>query len=167
MVSADRRVPTYVHIALNNLPQLSTVNDVAARTSTHDQADAAGVGKTTLAHVAARHCGYRVVEINASDERSRGALLSAVAAAVQMQPVLGDRRPNCLVIDEIDGALGGTTGRAGGGAPAAGGARGRARGPHVCAHLGGGRPYSRAAARLAAAWQHARAVPVTPLRASS
>lgn len=119
MVSADRRVPTYVHIALNNLPQLSTVNDVAARTSAHDQADAAGVGKTTLAHVAARHCGYRVVEINASDERSRGALLSAVAAAVQMQPVLGDRRPNCLVIDEIDGALGGTAGRAGGGAVAA------------------------------------------------
>eukprot|EP00892_Ulva_mutabilis_P008222 jgi/Ulvmu1/5772/UM025_0026.1 len=78
-----------------------------------------GVGKTTLAHVAARHCGYRVVEINASDERSRGALLSAAAAAVQMQPVLGERRPNCLVIDEIDGALGGAAGRAGGGAVAA------------------------------------------------
>lgn len=48
-----------------------------------------GVGKTTLAHVAARHCGYRVVEINASDERSRGALLSAVNSAVQVRrPVL-------------------------------------------------------------------------------
>lgn len=23
-----------------------------------------GLGKTTLAHVAARHCGYRVVEVN-------------------------------------------------------------------------------------------------------
>lgn len=80
----------------------------------------AGVGKTTLAHVAARHCGYRVVEINASDERSRSALLSAAAAAVQMQPVLGDRRPNCLVIDEIDGALGGGAGDgAGGGAVSA------------------------------------------------
>lgn len=43
-----------------------------------------GVGKTTLAHVAARHCGYRVVEINASDERSRGALLNAVNSAVQV-----------------------------------------------------------------------------------
>lgn len=43
-----------------------------------------GVGKTTLAHVVARHCGYRVVEINASDERSRGALLGAINSAVQV-----------------------------------------------------------------------------------
>lgn len=28
-----------------------------------------GLGKTTLAHLVARHCGYNVVEINASDER--------------------------------------------------------------------------------------------------
>lgn len=32
-----------------------------------------------------------------------------------MQPVLGDRRPNCLVIDEIDGALGGGAAAGGGG----------------------------------------------------
>lgn len=29
-----------------------------------------GLGKTTLAHIAARHAGYNVVEINASDERT-------------------------------------------------------------------------------------------------
>ncbi|KAH7521831.1 hypothetical protein FEM48_Zijuj07G0073800 [Ziziphus jujuba var. spinosa] len=29
-----------------------------------------GLGKTTLAHVAAKHCGYRVIEVNASDDRS-------------------------------------------------------------------------------------------------
>lgn len=29
-----------------------------------------GLGKTTLAHIAARHAGYNIVEINASDERS-------------------------------------------------------------------------------------------------
>lgn len=29
-----------------------------------------GLGKTTLAHIAARHAGYNVVEVNASDERS-------------------------------------------------------------------------------------------------
>lgn len=28
-----------------------------------------GLGKTTLAHVAARHAGYNIVEINASDDR--------------------------------------------------------------------------------------------------
>lgn len=77
-------------------------------------AGAPGIGKTTLAHIAARHCGYRVVEINASDERSGPALMNAVAAAVQMQPVLGERRPNCLVIDEIDGAA--SEGHAGTGA---------------------------------------------------
>lgn len=29
-----------------------------------------GLGKTTLAHIAAKHAGYNVVEINASDERT-------------------------------------------------------------------------------------------------
>lgn len=31
-------------------------------------------GKTTLAHVAARHCGYAPMEINASDDRSAKSL---------------------------------------------------------------------------------------------
>jgi chromosome transmission fidelity protein 18 len=29
-----------------------------------------GLGKTTLAHVVAKHAGYNVVEMNASDDRS-------------------------------------------------------------------------------------------------
>lgn len=33
-----------------------------------------GMGKTTLAHVVATHCGYRPFEINASDDRSAPAL---------------------------------------------------------------------------------------------
>ncbi|KAK9821413.1 hypothetical protein WJX81_000979 [Elliptochloris bilobata] len=72
---------------------------------------APGLGKTTLAHVAARHCGYRPVEINASDDRSAANLMARVADAVQMTAVLGARRPNCVVIDEIDGATGGAEGR--------------------------------------------------------
>ena len=72
---------------------------------------APGIGKTTLAHVVAKHAGYRVVEVNASDDRGADALKSKVLDAVQMQPVMGDKRPNCLVIDEIDGALGGAEGR--------------------------------------------------------
>ncbi|EDQ90773.1 uncharacterized protein MONBRDRAFT_2458, partial [Monosiga brevicollis MX1] len=64
-----------------------------------------GVGKTTLAHVVARHAGYSSVEINASDDRSPAALKERVINATQMQEVIGrDRRPNCLVLDEIDGA---------------------------------------------------------------
>lgn len=72
---------------------------------------APGLGKTTLANVAAAHCGYRVVEINASDERQASAIKKRVTDSVQMQSVIGDSRPNCVVIDEIDGLLGGPEGR--------------------------------------------------------
>ncbi|MBV97770.1 Chromosome transmission fidelity protein 18, partial [Eschrichtius robustus] len=64
-----------------------------------------GLGKTTLAHVIARHAGYSVVEMNASDDRSPEAFRMRIEAATQMESVLGTGgRPNCLVIDEIDGA---------------------------------------------------------------
>ena len=72
---------------------------------------APGVGKTTLAHVAARHAGYRVVEVNASDDRSAEALTTRVLDATQMRAVIGDKRPSCVVIDEIDGATGGAEGK--------------------------------------------------------
>ncbi|KAL8128846.1 hypothetical protein V2J09_018001 [Rumex salicifolius] len=65
-----------------------------------------GLGKTTLAHVAARHCGYHVVEINASDDRSASAIETKILDAIQMNSVMADSKPKCLVIDEIDGALG-------------------------------------------------------------
>ena len=42
-----------------------------------------GTGKTTLAHVLAKAAGYRVREINASDERSAEALEAAVRTAAQ------------------------------------------------------------------------------------
>lgn len=70
-----------------------------------------GLGKTTLAHIAARHCGYKAMEINASDERSGPALMSKVINAMEMTSVIGENRPNCIIIDEIDGASGGTEGR--------------------------------------------------------
>ncbi|KFO34757.1 chromosome transmission fidelity protein 18 homolog [Fukomys damarensis] len=64
-----------------------------------------GLGKTTLAHVIARHAGYCVVEMNASDDRSPEAFRTRIEAATQMESVLGaSGKPNCLVIDEIDGA---------------------------------------------------------------
>ncbi|KAL8174871.1 UNVERIFIED_CONTAM: Chromosome transmission fidelity protein 18 [Gekko kuhli] len=64
-----------------------------------------GLGKTTLAHIIAKHAGYNVVEMNASDDRSPDAFKQRIEAATQMKSVLGaDERPNCLVIDEIDGA---------------------------------------------------------------
>ncbi|XP_059834645.1 chromosome transmission fidelity protein 18 homolog [Hypanus sabinus] len=64
-----------------------------------------GLGKTTLAHVIARHAGYNAVEINASDDRSPEILKTRIEAATQMKSVLGaNEQPNCLIIDEIDGA---------------------------------------------------------------
>jgi len=64
-----------------------------------------GLGKTTLAHIVARHAGYKVVEMNASDDRSVDAFKKNLEASTQMRSVLtGDQRPNCLIIDEIDGA---------------------------------------------------------------
>lgn len=62
-------------------------------------------GKTTLAHVVARHAGYNVVEVNASDDRSTESFQKLLKSATQMRSVIDkDQRPNCLVFDEIDGA---------------------------------------------------------------
>ena len=65
-----------------------------------------GLGKTTLAHVIARHAGYNVIEMNASDERSAQSFRDKIEDSLTMKPLLGtaDPRPNCLIIDEIDGA---------------------------------------------------------------
>ncbi|XP_058819117.1 chromosome transmission fidelity protein 18 homolog [Topomyia yanbarensis] len=64
-----------------------------------------GLGKTTLAHTIARHAGYVVREVNASDDRSPEAFRLALESGTQMKSVLNkDKRPNCIVLDEIDGA---------------------------------------------------------------
>ncbi|KAK3609804.1 hypothetical protein CHS0354_029843 [Potamilus streckersoni] len=64
-----------------------------------------GLGKTTLAHIVASHAGYNVVEMNASDDRSAEVFKNKIEAATQMKAVMGnDPKPNCLIIDEIDGA---------------------------------------------------------------
>ncbi|CAK7225038.1 Chromosome transmission fidelity protein 18 [Sporothrix curviconia] len=89
-----------------------------------------GLGKTTLAHVCARQAGYEVLEINASDDRSRDVVngrirtslgtesvkaveqitsLSAAAAATAgpaTKPKVA--RPVCVVVDEVDGVVSGS-----------------------------------------------------------
>ncbi|KAJ3044637.1 hypothetical protein HDV00_001563 [Rhizophlyctis rosea] len=69
-----------------------------------------GLGKTTLAHVAAHHAGYNVVEINASDDRTGDALKNKLMGALESQSVMGNKRPSLVVIDEIDGASAGGSG---------------------------------------------------------
>jgi len=85
-----------------------------------------GVGKTTLAHIVARHAGYQPVEVNASDERSSGVLKDRIQRAMESTTInfkpdantatnnnktkynLKNKhdygKPNCLILDEIDGA---------------------------------------------------------------
>lgn len=86
-----------------------------------------GLGKTTLAHVCARHAGYEVLEINASDDRSRevvkGRIRDSVGTeSVKMAATKSVRgkpskaaRPVCVVVDEVDGAYGGAGGSGEGG----------------------------------------------------
>lgn len=67
----------------------------------------AGMGKTTLVHVLAATAGYNVVEVNASDERGRSAVQRRLEDAMGSQALFGARRPNCVVLDEVDGVAGG------------------------------------------------------------
>ncbi|KAH8377747.1 hypothetical protein KR093_006965 [Drosophila rubida] len=61
-----------------------------------------GLGKTTLAHTIARHAGYNVREINASDDRSPEAFKLALENGTQMSSVLNqDKRPNCIVLGKM------------------------------------------------------------------
>ncbi|KAL9183367.1 hypothetical protein ACHAXT_005154 [Thalassiosira profunda] len=77
-----------------------------------------GVGKSTLAHIVCKHAGYRPIEVNASDERTASSLTERVVRAMEsatlnleknaegVMTVGGNSRgrPNCIVLDEIDGA---------------------------------------------------------------
>jgi chromosome transmission fidelity protein 18 len=80
-----------------------------------------GLGKTTLAHVCARQAGYEVMEINASDERSRDVVKNRIRTSVGTESVKTGStitsktghvqkiaHPLCVVVDEVDGVVGGS-----------------------------------------------------------
>lgn len=93
----------------------------------------AGLGKTTLAHIAGKHLGYKVQEINSSDDRSAKAIKSSIKKFLSCSDVRNGmvidgnnnqltknsgvkqvkssqnkstvhKKPVCLILDEIDGA---------------------------------------------------------------
>jgi chromosome transmission fidelity protein 18 len=86
-----------------------------------------GLGKTTLAHVCAKQAGYEVQEINASDERSSNVVKGRIRDMVGTENVRGvDQkttagkvrkagRPVCVIVDEVDGVVGGSGGGGEGG----------------------------------------------------
>ncbi|KAI1936826.1 Chromosome transmission fidelity protein 18 [Ophidiomyces ophidiicola] len=79
-----------------------------------------GLGKTTLAHVCAKQAGYEVMEINASDERNRDVVKGRIKDAVGTENVKGitvetdgkktrqPGKPVCVIVDEVDGVVGGS-----------------------------------------------------------
>ena len=85
------------------------------------------LGKTTLAHVCARQAGYEVVEINASDERTSQVVKGRIRDCVGTENVKGVNtnteqgkvrkagKPVCVVVDEVDGVVGGSSGGGEGG----------------------------------------------------
>ncbi|MES1919015.1 Chromosome transmission fidelity protein 18 [Bonamia ostreae] len=66
-----------------------------------------GSGKTTCAHVIARHCGYSPIEVNASDQRSATDLRKLISTVTQNESINFSenilKTKSILVIDEIDG----------------------------------------------------------------
>ncbi|KAI5252156.1 hypothetical protein E4T42_03623 [Aureobasidium subglaciale] len=86
-----------------------------------------GLGKTTLAHVCAKQAGYEVQEINASDERSSNVVRGRIRDMVGTENVRGvdtktasgkvrkAGRPVCVIVDEVDGVVGGSGGAGEGG----------------------------------------------------
>ncbi|KAL9622745.1 MAG: hypothetical protein Q9160_002863 [Pyrenula sp. 1 TL-2023] len=87
-----------------------------------------GLGKTTLAHVCARQAGYEVLEINASDDRSRDVVKGRIKDALGTENVRGidikgkggkttrvAGRPVCVIVDEVDGVVSGASGGGDGG----------------------------------------------------
>ena len=67
-----------------------------------------GVGKTTLANIIAKQCGYEPLVVNASDERTTDKLILRIYNSTLIHNLTNlkkdqKRKPSCLILDEIDG----------------------------------------------------------------
>jgi len=63
-----------------------------------------GTGKTTLVHLAAKECGMNLVDLNASDARTKEKLSRRIGEAVSTTSLFGERI--LIFLDEIDGLSG-------------------------------------------------------------
>ncbi|KAF4550095.1 ATPase-like protein 2 [Elsinoe fawcettii] len=83
-----------------------------------------GLGKTTLAHVCAKQAGYEVTEINASDDRSKDVVKGRIRDMLGTENVKTGSttasgakkiaKPICVIVDEVDGVVSGSSGGEGG-----------------------------------------------------
>lgn len=86
-----------------------------------------GLGKTTLAHVCAKQAGYEVLEVNASDDRSRDVVKNRIRTSLgteNVKSVTNSKdaegnakvaKPVCVIVDEVDGVVSGAGGSGEGG----------------------------------------------------
>lgn len=72
----------------------------------------AGIGKTTLASVAAQHYGYGTLEYNASDTRNKEEIRKSIYNAISTRSIVGNTTSRCLIMDEVDGMSSGDKGGA-------------------------------------------------------
>ncbi len=63
-----------------------------------------GIGKTTIAYLAAKKLGYDIVEMNASDLRNKAGIASVLGAAATQASLFS--RGKLLLADEVDGVAG-------------------------------------------------------------
>ncbi|KAF9611196.1 hypothetical protein IFM89_027510 [Coptis chinensis] len=81
-------------------PYKASVSNNLARESSNFESNH-GIWKKTL-----KGAGPPDHKINASDDRSSSTIEAKILDVVQMNSIMSDAKPKCLVIDEIDGALG-------------------------------------------------------------
>lgn len=62
-----------------------------------------GIGKTTVAHIVAKHAGYDILEINASDERA-GQIVRDKLKSIISTTRVDSKKPVCVIVDEVEGA---------------------------------------------------------------
>ena len=67
-------------------------------------AGAPGIGKTTLAHVFAKHFNKELFELNASDLRNKSKLQEILKPVIQQMPLI--KTDKIILIDEVDGISG-------------------------------------------------------------
>lgn len=69
----------------------------------------AGVGKTALVHAAAHDLKYKLIEMNASDARTRKAMMEIAGPAISLASLDAfslDIKGSLLLLDEVDGIFG-------------------------------------------------------------
>lgn len=107
---ADCLKPTTLEDVIGHGPLLETIEDWLNSSKKEFNAilltGPPGIGKTTIAHLVPKHCGFNVIEFNASDCRSASSIKELFGTCKKTNAL----RKTCIVMDEIDGMSAGDKG---------------------------------------------------------